>query len=135
MLCASPIWDAFCAGCLAEYLDELLQGGEELLLQLPHSWKAPLLSVARRTVCSSPILLNTYFTSASHTPPKHNVWHTHSHLLPRQASFSNLNLLSQHQMIHSWKDSKECNSCQSGRVAWQAMCVRFGRHVCNRRVH
>lgn len=37
-------------GCLAEHLEELLEAGEELLSQLPWTWKAPLLAVARRTV-------------------------------------------------------------------------------------
>ncbi|BDA48539.1 hypothetical protein COCOBI_12-2190 [Coccomyxa sp. Obi] len=44
-----PSLQSLCLGCLATYLEDLLDAGQELLSQLPWTWKAPLLAVARRT--------------------------------------------------------------------------------------
>ena len=56
------------AGCLAEYLEDLLDAGQELLSQLPWTWKAPLLAVARRTV--RPSLVNRLVVVQDDTFPE-----------------------------------------------------------------
>ena len=72
------------AGCLAEHLEDLLDVGPELLSQLPWTWKAPLLAVARRTVQFYPLHMKPSVQSLclpvcySHSRSGLGSWPSHS---------------------------------------------------------